>query len=143
METEMRFTVLNRRTRSSIRMEMNPSDKVDDILLTAREYWQCEDVVLRRGYTLLRPGTDIGEYIGEGDLVEVLPDPFSDRRCRQIGHPSGDGQRHDLRWLAGWVRVSTWCSVRTRSRRFSTPPGGPRRAASPGRWTRTAGASSG
>ena len=72
----MRFTLLNRFSNAAMRMDMDPSDRVGEIVDTISEAWGCGDVVLRDGYSLLDPEKAAGSCISEGDLVEVLPDPF-------------------------------------------------------------------
>lgn len=76
----MRFTLVNRRSNAAMRMDMDPSERVAEIMETAAEAWGCRDVVLRDGYSLLDPESPAGTCISEGDLVEVLPDPFGVRR---------------------------------------------------------------
>lgn len=109
----MRFTLTYRRGRTTMRMDAAPSDRVGDIMDAAMETWGCDGIVLRDGYDLLAPGTPARECISDGDLVEVLPDPFARRRCHEIGHASGVA-RGIPPWLAGWVRRPTLCSAPTR-----------------------------
>lgn len=72
----MRFTLLNRKSNAAIRMDMDPSDRDGEIMETVSEAWGCGNIVLRDGYSLLEPDRLTGSCISEGDLVEVLPDPF-------------------------------------------------------------------
>lgn len=82
--SRMRFTLMNRRSNTAMRMEMDPDDRVLEIVDAASEAWGCGTVVLRDGYSLLDPDSRTGSCIAEGDLVEVLPDPFGPRRWRDI-----------------------------------------------------------
>lgn len=75
----MRFTLLNRSINAAMRMDVDPAESVGEIVEAASEAWGCGTVVLRDGYWLLDPQRDAGSCIEEGDLVEVLPDPFSPR----------------------------------------------------------------
>lgn len=84
----MRFTLFYRKGNSSMRMDMGPGDGIDEILATAAEAWGCGGIVLRDGYEILDPRAEAGGSIAEGDLVEVLPDPFRGR-CRDIPGRSG------------------------------------------------------
>ena len=48
----MRFTLLNRKSNTAIRMDMDPSDRVGEIVEMVSEAWGCGDIVLRRLLTI-------------------------------------------------------------------------------------------
>lgn len=121
----MRFTITYRKGKSSMRVESESRDGFDEIMDAARETWGCEGVVLRDGYDLLASG---GPCVSEGDVVEVLPDPFGLRRWREIP-PRHGSARNVPPCQGGWVQPPTQCSGRTRSRPFSGPWSAARAAA--------------
>ncbi|MDR0522924.1 MAG: hypothetical protein LBG62_00655 [Candidatus Methanoplasma sp.] len=74
----VRVTIVNTLSRSSIRMELEPYDSVDDIVDTAAEYWARDAgaYVLRKGSRLLTRGQRIEELnLSDGDAIELIPDP--------------------------------------------------------------------
>ncbi len=74
----IKLTVKNVADGSTIRMEVEPKDKVSDIIDSAAEYWRKESgaYVLKKGKTLLRGEDSILEanLIGD-DVLEMIPDP--------------------------------------------------------------------
>ena len=83
----MRITLLNRQRDSRLKLDLDPEDKVDEIMEAASDAWgQRPPVALRDGYTLLDPGNHVGDCIRDGDVVEILPDPLWLQRCRDIRH---------------------------------------------------------
>ncbi len=92
----VRFTLINRSDNSSMRVDVSYGDTIQEVLITARESWALDGtIVLRDGYTLLDPDRDVRSCITEGDVVEVLPDPFVLCRWSDICGRSG--------------RVPGWC----------------------------------
>lgn len=88
----MRLTILNRWNGSRMRVDVDPAESVDEIVETAEEAWgQRDGMVLRDGYSLLDPDEVAGSCISDGDVVEVLPDPFECRAgvpgIRRDGRP--------------------------------------------------------
>ncbi len=74
----VRITVVNTLNNSSIRMELESYESVDDIIDTAAEYWgkDAGAYVLRKGPKLLVKGQTVDEMnLNEDDVVELIPDP--------------------------------------------------------------------
>ncbi len=94
----VRFVLRNRAMSVSVKMDMKEEDEVSEIGDTAAEYWG-EGFILRSGYSLLRPDGKVGDLIGDGDIVDALPDPdfFTRRR-------PGPPPAHGLFILrSGWI----------------------------------------
>lgn len=72
----MRITLFNVRSKATMRMDLDPGEGIRDIADTVSEAWgEGNRMVLRDGYSILSPENGI-EGIREGDIIEVLPDPF-------------------------------------------------------------------
>ena len=74
----VRVTVVNTLNSSSIRMELEPYESVEDIIDTAAEYWgkDAGAYVLRKGSKLLNKKQSIEEInLREDDIIEMIPDP--------------------------------------------------------------------
>ena len=72
----MRITLFNVRSKATMKMDLDPGEGIRDIADIATETWgQGNRMVLRDGYSILNPENDIAG-IRDGDLIEVLPDPF-------------------------------------------------------------------
>ncbi|MCL1979383.1 MAG: ubiquitin family protein [Methanomassiliicoccaceae archaeon] len=74
----VRITVINTMNNSSIRMELESYESVEDIIDTAAEYWgkDAGAYVLRKGSKLLNKRQSIDEInLREGDIIEMIPDP--------------------------------------------------------------------
>ncbi len=72
----MRITLFNVRNKATMKMDLDPGEGIRDIADIASEAWgQGNGVVLRDGYSILGPENDIAG-IRDGDVIEVLPDPF-------------------------------------------------------------------
>ncbi|MFA6805095.1 MAG: hypothetical protein WCQ23_06810 [Candidatus Methanomethylophilaceae archaeon] len=74
----VRITVVNTLNNSSIRMELEPYESVEDIVDTAAEYWgkDAGAYVLRKGSKLLNRGQTVDEInLSEDDVIELIPDP--------------------------------------------------------------------
>ena len=74
----IRVTVVNTMNNSSIRMELEPHESVEDIIDTAAEYWgkNAGAYVLRKGSKLLNKSQSIDEInLKEDDIIEMIPDP--------------------------------------------------------------------
>lgn len=74
----VRITVVNTLNNSSIRMELEPYESVEDIVDTAAEYWDKDAgaYVLRKGSKLLNRGQTVDEInLSEDDVIELIPDP--------------------------------------------------------------------
>lgn len=65
-------------TKSSLRMELEPHEKMAEIIEIATSYWGegAEAFVLKKGTKLL-PGSRTVEEMNlcDGDVVEIIPDP--------------------------------------------------------------------
>ncbi|MBR4225368.1 MAG: hypothetical protein IKR86_00995 [Candidatus Methanomethylophilaceae archaeon] len=70
----VRFVLRNKARSMSMKMDLKEDDAVSEIGYTAAEYWG-EGFILRSGYSLLRPDGRVGDLIGDGDVVDALPDP--------------------------------------------------------------------
>ena len=74
----VRITVVNTLNSSSIRMELESYESVEDIIDTAAEYWgkDAGAYVLRKGSMLLSKKQSIDEInLREDDIIEMIPDP--------------------------------------------------------------------
>ncbi len=74
----VRITVINTLNNSSIRMELEPYERISDIMETAAEYWDKDAgaYVLRKGPKLLTAHQSVEEAnLREDDVVELIPDP--------------------------------------------------------------------
>lgn len=78
IEMTVRVTVVNTLNNSSIRMELESYESVEDIIDTAAEYWgkDAGAYVLRKGTKLLNKSQSIDEInLREDDIIELIPDP--------------------------------------------------------------------
>jgi hypothetical protein len=74
----VRVTVFNTLNNSSIRMELESYESVEDIIETAAEYWgkDAGAYVLRKGSKLLNKSQSIDEInLRDDDVIEMIPDP--------------------------------------------------------------------
>ncbi|MDR2846663.1 MAG: hypothetical protein LBV63_05220 [Candidatus Methanoplasma sp.] len=74
----VRVTVVNTLNNSSIRMELESYESVEDIIDTAAEYWgkDAGAYVLRKGSRLLSRSQVIEEInLNDDDIIEMIPDP--------------------------------------------------------------------
>ncbi|MDR0508566.1 MAG: hypothetical protein LBG63_01890 [Candidatus Methanoplasma sp.] len=74
----VKITVVNTLSNSSIRMELESYESVEDIIDTAAEYWgkDAGAYVLRKGSKLLNKRQSIDEInLREDDIIEMIPDP--------------------------------------------------------------------
>ncbi|MDR1405134.1 MAG: hypothetical protein LBJ20_06180 [Candidatus Methanoplasma sp.] len=74
----VRVTVVNTLNSSSIRMELESYESVEDIIDTAAEYWGKDSgaYVLRKGSKLLCKSQSIDEInLRDDDIIEMIPDP--------------------------------------------------------------------
>ena len=82
-----------------MKMDLKEDDAVSEIGDTAEEYWGG-GLILRSGYSLLRPDGRVGDYIGDGDVVDALPDPdfcrdWADPRRRSRAGAAAHGKVHE------------------------------------------------
>ncbi len=78
MVVTTRITVKNAETGSSVEMELEAENTVEEIIESAASYWEVSPgaYVLRRGKAVLRgQSTIVDAEIREGDVVELIPDP--------------------------------------------------------------------
>jgi len=74
----VKITIVNMLNNSSIRMELEPYETVEEMVETAAEFWGKESgaYVLRKGSKLLNKGQTIEEInLRDDDIVEMIPDP--------------------------------------------------------------------
>ena len=74
----IKVCVKNTADGSTLAMELEPQDAVEEILLSAAEYWNkaAGAYVLRRGTRLLsRQQTAAEAGLTDGDVIEIVPDP--------------------------------------------------------------------
>ncbi len=74
----VRITVVNTLNNSTIRMELESYETIDDIIDTAADYWgkDAGAYVLRKGSKLLNKGRTVDEInLSEDDIIEMIPDP--------------------------------------------------------------------
>lgn len=74
----IKITVVNVVTKDSLMMELEPYERMTDIIEIATDYWNedAEAFVLKKGTKLL-PGSRTAEEtnLRDGDIVEIIPDP--------------------------------------------------------------------
>ena len=84
----LKIAVKNLTNGSTIRVEVEPSDSVSDIIESAAEFWKLKEgaYVLKKGKKLLR-GSEVASEIGliNEDVLELIPDPEGGCRwhCRR------------------------------------------------------------
>ncbi len=74
----VKVTVVNMVTKSSLRMELEPHERMTDIIEVAADYWGegSEAFVLKKGAKLLSGSKTVEEMnLCDGDVVEIIPDP--------------------------------------------------------------------
>ncbi|MEA4977018.1 MAG: hypothetical protein VB016_00465 [Methanomassiliicoccaceae archaeon] len=74
----IKVTVVNSAAGASIRMELEPYEKVSDIIDSAADYWKegAGAFVLRKGAKLLIGSRTVEEVnLSDGDVIEMIPDP--------------------------------------------------------------------
>lgn len=74
-DTMVCFMLMDRQADSRMRMEMDDTDAVSDICDIISGCWSCEGFVLRNGYTILDGDDLVRDCIGEGDVIDIVPDP--------------------------------------------------------------------
>ena len=83
----MKITVKNLTNGSTIRVEVEPSDSISDIIDSAAEFWKLKEgaYVLKKGKKLLRSETVSGAGLIGEDVLELIPDPEGGCRwhCRR------------------------------------------------------------
>lgn len=84
----VKITVKNLTNGSTIRVDVEQSDTVSDIIDSAAEFWKLKEgaYVLKRGKKMLRGServSDIG--IVNEDVLELIPDPEGGCRWRSPG----------------------------------------------------------
>lgn len=74
----VRVTVVNTLNSSTIRMELESYETVEDIVDTAAEFWgkDAGAYVLRKGSRLLNRRQSVEEInLADDDVIEMIPDP--------------------------------------------------------------------
>jgi len=74
----IRIVVKNAVTNSSIKMELEPNEKISDVIESAAEFWKKDPgaYVLKKGKALLRGNMTIMESnLMNDDVLELIPDP--------------------------------------------------------------------
>jgi hypothetical protein len=71
----LRFTLRNARDGMTVRVEMMPDEDASELGCIAREFWGRQDIALRNGYYLVREGCRIGDFVKDGDTVDMITDP--------------------------------------------------------------------
>ena len=74
----IRIIVKNAVTNSSIKMELEPNEKISDVIESAAEFWKKDPgaYVLKKGKALLRGNMTIMESnLMNDDILELIPDP--------------------------------------------------------------------
>jgi hypothetical protein len=68
------FTLKDGMGSRSIMMEMPAEETMSELNETVREYWGKEGMMFVKDYRLLDLGSRFGEYVSDGDVIEVFPD---------------------------------------------------------------------
>lgn len=74
----IRVKIRNAETGSVIDVDIEPDNKLDEIIESAASYWEKEPsaYILRKGQRMLRgQGKVIEAGLAQGDQLELLPDP--------------------------------------------------------------------
>lgn len=74
----IRLTIKNLANGTSLRMEAEPDETVNDLIVSAGEYWNLDAgaYVLKKGKKLLSGKTTIPEAgLLHDDVLEMIPDP--------------------------------------------------------------------
>jgi len=74
----IRIVVKNTVASSSIKMELEPNEKIADVIESAAEFWKRDPgaYVMKKGKTLLRGDTTVMEAnLMNDDVLELIPDP--------------------------------------------------------------------
>lgn len=74
----IKVTVVNTAAGTSIRMELEPYEKISDIIDAAADSWGegAGAFVLRKGPKLLIGSRTVDEAnLSDGDVIEMIPDP--------------------------------------------------------------------
>lgn len=74
----IKVTIKNAINNSSIRMDLEPNEKVEDIIESAAEFWKKDPgaYVLKKGKMLLRSDMTVLESnLINDDVLELIPDP--------------------------------------------------------------------
>jgi len=74
----IRIVVKNAVNNSSIKMELEPNEKMIDIIESAAEFWKKDSgaYVLKKGKMLLRGDMSVAEVnLTDEDTLELIPDP--------------------------------------------------------------------
>lgn len=74
----IKVTVRNAVNNSSVRMDLEPGERMEDIIESAAEFWRKDPgaYVLKKGKMLLRSGMTVLEAnILNDDVLELIPDP--------------------------------------------------------------------
>lgn len=72
------ITVKNLMNKKEVRMEVEGSDTVGEIVASASEYWKNDTTayVLKKGKKVLPASMDVASCgIVDGDILEIIPDP--------------------------------------------------------------------
>lgn len=78
----IKITVVNTAAGASIRMELEPHERMSDIIDAAADYWGegAGAFVLRKGAKLLVGSRTVEEAnLSDDDTVEMIPDPEGGR----------------------------------------------------------------
>ena len=74
----IRIEVKNAVRNSSIKMDLEPNEKITDVIESAAEFWKSDPgaYVMKKGKTLLRGDMTIMEAnLMNDDILELIPDP--------------------------------------------------------------------
>ncbi|HKM09727.1 MAG TPA: hypothetical protein VJX93_04495 [Candidatus Methanomethylophilaceae archaeon] len=78
----IKITIVNTAAGSSIRMELEPHERMSDIIDAAADYWGegAGAFILRKGAKLLIGSRTVEEAnLSDGDTIEMIPDPEGGR----------------------------------------------------------------
>ncbi|MBE6516575.1 MAG: hypothetical protein E7Z67_00070 [Thermoplasmata archaeon] len=74
----IRITIKNLANGTSLRMEAEPDDSINDLIISAGEYWNLDAgaYVLKKGKKLLTGKRTVSdEGLLTDDVLEMIPDP--------------------------------------------------------------------
>jgi len=74
----IKVTIKNAINNSSVKMDLEPNERVEDIIESAAEFWKKDSgaYVLKKGKMLLRSDMTIIEAnLMNDDVLELIPDP--------------------------------------------------------------------
>ncbi len=68
------FTVRNPRNGSSMRVDVDSGESVDEVIRMAAEWSGRDEIMLRKGYRIVAGPGRVGDAVSQGDVLDIIPD---------------------------------------------------------------------